>query len=199
MLLLRKPEPYSIRQFLDNQAAAAFSYQEVGATRAELPSGYAINHTRKCLGSGQRAFDLACDTLRGWQQFQLGWVDSWPQNAQLKQGEPIAVIGRAFGLYWLNACRIAYTVDEREPVMRFGYAHGTLPDHVAIGEERFLIEMSRDESVWIDILAFSRPQTVLARLGYPWLRRAQRRFGLESTDRICRIVASGSIPSATPK
>ncbi len=51
---------------------------------------------------------------------------------------------------------------------RFGFAYGTLPGHVESGEERFLVEWDRgDDAVWYDILAFSRPNHVLTRLGYP--------------------------------
>lgn len=67
-------------------------------------------------------------------------------------------MGRAIGLWWLNACRIVYVVDESGPISRFGLAYGTLPGHVERGEERFMIEWNRgDNSVWYDILAFSRP------------------------------------------
>jgi uncharacterized protein (UPF0548 family) len=59
---------------------------------------------------------------------------------------------------------------------------------VASGEERFLVEMEPDESVWVDILAFSRPNTTLARLGYPYMRRVQRRFGRQATQRLLRVV-----------
>ncbi len=190
MILLRKPEPYALRQYLDNYLTSSFSYAEVGATNSQLPSGYAINHTRRQLGQGIRAFEAGCDALRLWQQLQLGWVDCWPKNAPLRQGEQLAVIGRAFGLWWLNACRVVYTLDDRHVLPRFGYAHGTLSDHIAMGEERFLVEMNADETVWIDVLAFSRPNTMLAHLGYPVMRRAQKRFGIESVEKIFRFVTA---------
>lgn len=190
MILLTKPAPHAIRGFLSEQLSKPFSYSEVGATSGELPTGYAINHTRKPLGKGRPVFDAACDALRSWQQLQLGWVDCWPHDAPIASGEPVAVLGRAFGLWWMNACRIVYTIDECEHGGRFGYAHGTLPDHLATGEERFLVDMTEDEEVWIDILAFSRPNTFAARLGYPLMRRAQRRFGLESASRMQAAVIS---------
>jgi uncharacterized protein (UPF0548 family) len=188
MIFLGRPDPFSIRSFLFDQASKPFSYPEVGATNGELPAGYWVNHTRKYLGQGQPTFDFACEALQSWQQLQLGWVDCWPHDTPLKAGEHVAVIGRAFGLWWLNACRVAYTIHDREPKARFGYAHGTLPAHLAIGEERFLVEMTPDKDVWIDILAFSRPNTLLARIGYPLMRHAQRRFGNESADRILSAV-----------
>ncbi len=93
----------------------------------------------------------------------------------------VATLARSIGLWWVNACRIVTVVNEDAPVRRFGFAHGTLPDHAGSGQERFLIEWDQaDENVWYDILAFSQPRHFLARLGYPWVRRVQKRFGRES-------------------
>ena len=111
----------------------------------------------------------------------------------MSSGENVAVIGKAFGLWWLNACRVVYTIDLKmlgQP--SFGYAHGTLQDHLASGEERFLVEMKADDSVWFDILAFSRPNTLVARLGYPYLSLAQKRFGRQSGQRILDIVSKST-------
>jgi hypothetical protein len=103
----------------------------------------------------------------------------------------VAVVARLFGLCWVNACRVVYVVDEGGPVQRFGFAYGTLPDHAASGEERFLVEWDREGGgVWYDILAFSRPRHVLARLGYPWVRRVQRRFGRDSAAAMARALGN---------
>jgi hypothetical protein len=56
-----------------------------------------------------------------------------------------------------------------------------LTDHAECGEERFLVEWHRgDDSVWYDLLAFSRPRHLLARCIYPYVRWLQRRFRLLS-------------------
>jgi uncharacterized protein (UPF0548 family) len=66
-------------------------------------------------------------------------------------------------------------------VKRFGFAYGTLAEHAESGEERFTVEWDRDEdTVWYDILAFSRPRNSLARLGYPLSRLLQKRFAKDS-------------------
>ena len=76
-------------------------------------------------------------------------------------------------------------------MQRFGFAYGTLPDHAGSGEERFLVEWDRkDDSVWYGILAFSRPRHLLARIGYPWVRRVQKRFGRESAAVMRRAVGA---------
>jgi uncharacterized protein (UPF0548 family) len=99
---------------------------------------------------------------------------------------------RLFGLWWLNACQIVYIVDEDGPVKRFGFAYGTLPEHAESGEERFTVEWhEQDDAVWYDILAFSRPQQFLARLGYPFARRLQKRFARDSASAMLRAVDEG--------
>ena len=71
--------------------------------------------------------------------------------------------------------------------------YGTLPGHVESGEERFLIEWDRDtDRVCYDILAFSRPNHLLTRLGYPLVRRSQKRFGRDSAEAMFRAVNSAS-------
>ena len=104
----------------------------------------------------------------------------------------MSVFGHAAGLWWLNACRIVYVIDDAD---KFGFAYGTLPGHVESGEERFMIEWNRvDESVWFDILAFSKPNHLLIRLGYPMVRRAQKRFGRESAAAMRSAVAGSRKP-----
>jgi uncharacterized protein (UPF0548 family) len=83
-------------------------------------------------------------------------------------------------------------VDESGPIDKFGFATGTLPGHVESGEERFLIEWDRGENiVWYDILAFSRPHHFLTWLGYPVVRRTQKRFGRDSAASMLKAVRSG--------
>ena len=199
MFLISRPSPKLIRKFLEEQAGKSFSYSEIGATNSQLPPGYSINHTRKQVGFGTEVFEASCAALRTWQHLQLGWVDCWPHDAPLQAGSQIAVLGKALGFWSLNACRIAYTIDERGEGAKFGYAHGTLPAHIATGEERFLVEMATDGQVFLDILAFSRPNTLLAKIGYPFMKRAQKRFGRESARCFLECVknaAAQNIPSS---
>ena len=74
---------------------------------------------------------------------------------------------------------------------RFGFAYGTLPGHAERGEERFLVEWSHeDDSVFYDVLAFSRPNHLLAWLGYPFARILQRRFARDSKEAMKEAVDS---------
>jgi uncharacterized protein (UPF0548 family) len=192
MLSLRKPTAETIRPFLTAQAKLPFTYSAVGATAGTPPAGYVVDHARIKLGEGEPVFQLARAALQRWEQFRLGWVEAWSPDTPIQVGEVVAVMGRAIGLWWLNACRIVYVVDESGPISKFGFAYGTLPGHVESGEERFLIEWDQGENrVWFDILAFSRPNHFLTRLGYPMVRRTQKQFGRDSAASMLKAVRSG--------
>jgi uncharacterized protein (UPF0548 family) len=190
---LRKPSPELIRSFLPDQAKLKLTYDAVGATATTPPAAYVVDHTRVRLGEGEEVFTLATTALGRWDHFQLGWVEAWSSDPVISVGTPVAVLVRILGLWWLNACRVVYVVDEsRGPVRRWGFAYGTLPGHAERGEERFQIEWDQTNGgVWYDILAFSRPRHVLARLGYPVTRRFQRRFARDSAAAVTKATMAG--------
>jgi len=192
MPTFRKPTVEAIRCFLTEQARLPFSYSAVGATAVTPPPGYQVDRTHIKLGDGEPAFRLARAALERWEQFRLGWTEAWSAETPIRPGEVVAVMGRGIGVWWLNACRIVYVVDESGPITKFGFAYGTLPGHVESGEERFLIEWDRNNnSVWYDILAFSKPNLFLARVGYAFVRRKQADFRRDSAAAMLRAIRSG--------
>jgi uncharacterized protein (UPF0548 family) len=181
MFLLRKPSPEAIRRFVSSQREMPFSYPEVGSTAGELPPGYIVDRNRIRLGTGKEAYERAIAALRNWKQFDLGWVRMVPTETPIEVGSVVAILTRHFGFWSLNACRVVYLIDENRPVKKFGFAYGTLLSHVERGEERFTIEWhATDDTVWYDILAFSRPNQFLVRLGFPLARQLQKRFARDS-------------------
>jgi uncharacterized protein (UPF0548 family) len=187
MFLLRQPSDETIRQFISSQNDLPFTYREVGATRSEAgPPGYKVDHNRIRLGDGDEVYLRAVAALRSWKQFDLGWVMIVPPHMPVEVGRTVAVQARTFGFWSLSAARIVYVIEDEAPVKRFGFAYGTLPNHVECGEERFTIEHREDDSVWYDIYAFSHPQHPLVRLGFPIARKLQKRFAKESLARIAR-------------
>jgi uncharacterized protein (UPF0548 family) len=191
MLCLRRPTAAAVRACLAAQAGQACTFPPAGAS-APPPPGYVVDHARVRLGTGERAFVAARQALERWEQFRLGWVEAVPDDTPIRVGEVVAILAASLGLWWLNACRIVAVVDEDGSVRRFGFEYSTLRDHAASGQERFLVEWDRDEGgVWYDIFAVSRPRGVLARLGYPWLRRVQKRFRRDSAAAMRRAVAAG--------
>ena len=66
--------------------------------------------------------------------------------------------------------------------------YGTLPEHSESGEELFAVEWREDDSVWYDLLAFSRERHPLAKMAYPLARDLQRRFRRDSGAAMQRAV-----------
>lgn len=200
MVSWRRPSTETIREFLASQSKLGYTYTAVGATAGVPPAGYTVDHTRIKLGEGEEVFTRARAALLRWEQFRLGWLEAWSPKTTIETGDVVAVVARLVGLWWLNACRIVYVVDEER---RYGFAYGTLPDHAGAGEERFLVEWDRASGeVWYDILAFSRPHLLLTRLGYPYMRRVQKRFGSESAAAMmseCRTAGVASIRGGAEK
>jgi uncharacterized protein (UPF0548 family) len=193
MFSLRKPPTEAIRHFLKKQALLDFSYPAVGATATSPPAGYVTDRTRIILGSGEPIFLAAKAALQRWEHFRLGWVEPWPPETPIQSGEVVAIMAWTAALWTLNCCRIVYVVDESGPVSKFGFSYGTLPGHVESGEELFQIEWDQNtNSVCYDILAFSRPNHFLTRLGYPLVRHTQKRFGRDSAAAMFRAVNSSS-------
>ena len=181
MFLLRRPSAAFIQEFIANQSSRPFSYADVGATAVLSPPGYRIDHNRTKLGAGGETYERAVSALKRWQQFNIGWVRIVPPDTALELRAVVAVEARVLGLWSLNAARVIYTFDDQRAGMaKFGFAYGTLPDHVEEGEERFTVEWLEDDSVWYDIYAFSRPQHRLAKLGFPLCRMLQKRFARDS-------------------
>ena len=189
MLSLRRPTAGVIQQFREVQSKLDFTYSAIGAAATEPPTGYVVDHTRIKLGAGEGVFQNAKEALCRWEHFNLGWVEAIPNSTPIEAGQVVAVLARVLGIWWLNACRIVYVVDEGEATVRFGFAYGTLPSHAESGEERFVIEWNRaDDSVWYDILAFSRPNYFVTKLGYPLVRCFQKRFARNSAAAMMRAV-----------
>lgn len=177
MASIRRPSDVEVASFLESQRGAPYSYTAVGATARRLPAGYNVDRSHAQLGWGQACFERAASALRSWAMFDLGWVRATPDRDAIEAGTSVAVVVRYSGLWFLNACRIVYVVDEPT---RFGFSYGTLRAHAETGEERFTVERRSDDSVHYGIFGFSRPRILAAWVGYPFSRGLQRRFARDS-------------------
>jgi uncharacterized protein (UPF0548 family) len=182
--MIREPTEADVARFIASQRDLPYTYAEVGATTATPPAGYNVDNNRIQLGCGEATYKRAVEALNKWRHFELGWVTLVPSGVVVEVGATVAVKARAFGTWSLNATRVVYTIEESR---RFGFAYGTLPDHVEKGEERFLVEWLEDDSVWYDILAFSRPQHPLVKLSAPLARRLQHQFAKDSLNRMASL------------
>jgi len=184
--MVREPGEAQVARFIASQRDLPYTYAEVGATNTTPPAGYNVDHNRVQLGSGEAIYKAAVEALKQWRQFELGWVALVPSGVSVEVGATVAVKARAFGTWSLNATRVVYVIDESR---RFGFAYGTLPEHVEKGEERFLVEWLADDSVWYSILAFSRPQHPLVKLTARLARRLQAQFARDSLNRMAVLTA----------
>ncbi|HJQ99099.1 MAG TPA: DUF1990 domain-containing protein [Candidatus Polarisedimenticolaceae bacterium] len=181
MFRITEPSDEDVAKFISSQRNLDFTYPEVGATNATPPAGFTVDHNRIQLGTGEATYARAVEALKKWRQFELGWVTIVPRGVAVEVGATVAVRARAYGTWSLSASRVVYVIDESR---RFGFAYGTLPDHVECGEERFLVEWLEDDSVWYDIFAFSKPRHPLVRLTSPLARVLQKRFARESLRKL---------------
>jgi len=196
MFLLTQPTDELIRRFISLQKDQPFSYpvsySDAGIAAGQSPPGYVCDHNRIRLGEGAESFRTAKDALRRWEMFNIGWLRlCWP-DASIEIGTTVAVLADLRCFWSLNACRIARVFDEDGDVKRYGFAYGTLPGHVERGQESFIVEWnSTDDSVWYDLSAYSRPNQMLAKLGYPVTRALQKRFARDSMEAMVRGSARG--------
>ena len=194
MFTLTRPSDTGLKRFLEEQSRLPFTYPGVGATRPGPPlvvgRGYDIDRRRTLLGMGESVYRRADRALHEWRMFEVGWLNLlWPTTA-IEKHATMGVLMHRFGLWSLHAARVAYTLRTSGEVERAGFAWGTLPTHAECGEERFLVEWRReDDTVWYEILAFSRPHHALARAGKPLARWLQRRFALDSLAAMRRACA----------
>jgi uncharacterized protein (UPF0548 family) len=108
----------------------------------------------------------------------LGWVNIFPGDTGIRPGVVVAVVVSHFGFWSVNISRVIY-VDPQDA--SYGFAYGTLAEHAESGEERFAVTWDQtDDSVWYDVLAFSKPHHALAKIGYPLSRLLQKRFARDS-------------------
>lgn len=177
--LLRQPSLEDCFCLRNRIRGAKLTYPHVGATRGnDGPSGYRWTRTRVRIGTGVADYARACEAIRQWKMLSPEIAAVWPEAAPIVAGQEVIVRLRSLGVSALGPCRIVYVVDEQQAdAARFGFAYGTLPGHLASGEERFLVEWTaHDDAVRYELTAFSRPAKWWTWLTLPVLRAAQRNF-----------------------
>ena len=153
-----------------------YSLQDEG----KIPPGFTLNQFEIELGYGEAVFRAAMKAVKEWQMFPRQMAKLDPAQSPIAVGQIVCVLFRAGPLWTVNPCRILRVIDDSEDpadVVRFGFVYGTLPGHVARGEERFLVEWNRvTDAVTYSIHAFSRPAHWLMWLGYPYFKSQQSKF-----------------------
>ena len=194
MFLLCKPSSERIKRFISAQGDLDPYDLNSRFDSMEAPRGYTADHNRIELGRGEQVFARATAALARWEMFNMNWLELLPADAPVGKGTTVTVLVRHFGFWSLNACKIVRVIDEYGTVQKNGFVYATLPEHAEQGQERFTVEWNRDsDGVFYDILAWSRPNKVIAKLGYPFTRALQKRFARDSMQAMLRAV-SGARP-----
>ncbi len=141
------------------------------------PPGFLTDHSECELGHGVDVFEAACRALRAWRMFPPQMANLEPASVPIEVGQIVSVMFRAGPLWTANSARILRVFQETNATSRFGFTYGTLPGHIARGEETFLVEHDKaSDRVTYSVHAFSRPSHWIAWVGYPYLRFQQARF-----------------------
>lgn len=197
MIRLARPSESSIAQLL-SPTSSGFSHPEVGATARpaeldRLASRYTIDRRRFALAPGRAVFERAGVALLAWRHFEIPWLELHGATVPAFAGQQVATLTRFLGLWFVNPCRVVYVEAPSQDPDGVAFAYGTLPGHVAQGEERFSVR--HDPATGgntFEIVAFSRPAILLARLGRPLLRRTQKRFAPDVARALEAACRSGS-------
>lgn len=171
MIVLNRRDQGFLHAQLERSRHAEVTYAEVGGTRwSDLPAGYRHDQSRLRLGHGEIAWTLAKDAIRQWKAHDHAGITLTPAGIEPEEGTTL-LASRSLGPVAMVApCRIVYVTDEPS---RFGFAYGTLPGHPEKGEEAFHVFSNDQGTVWAEIVAFSRPDDLPARLAGPIGRRIQ--------------------------
>ena len=173
-------------------AAAGLTYPEVGATRSNaLPADYGHVFRDVEIGSGRPAFEQAAERLLGWQMHRRAGFALAADAETAATGVTVILRAGRRPLHLSIPCRVVYTVDEKH---RRGFAYGTLPGHPEQGEEAFIVHLTEAGHVRLQIRAFSRPASLLARCGGRWTRMIQQ----YATDRYVEALRDLARPDVRP-
>lgn len=171
-LRLSRPSQACLDALLAGSRSATLTYPAVGATAGQPPSGYVHDRRSTPLGGGPAVWEAAKVALAGWQAHESGGVHVTPAGAAVEAGTDVVVVTRLGPLWMATPCRVVYTTNTAE---RFGFAYGTLPGHPEEGEEAFHVCRDGAGRVSFEIVVFSRPAALLARLGGPVTAAVQQR------------------------
>ncbi|MEO9181803.1 MAG: DUF1990 domain-containing protein [Acidimicrobiales bacterium] len=139
------------------------SYEEVGATQDEvLPSGFHHVHAERRLGDPS-LFERAVVGLESWKAHEGAGMSIFPARSRLTPDATVLTSIKIGPLTMVAPCRI---IRRWESTTTFGFAYATLPGHPESGEESFSLERRNDGAFFV-IRAFSRPASLLVRLGGP--------------------------------
>jgi len=181
----KKPSDETIEAYIRHCRALDFNYPYVGQTRdliesGEAPKGFRLDRSAHLLGYGEQIFQAAAAAVVHWEMFNHPMADLCYLDPTIESGNTVAVLFGSLGLWTVNPARIIYALDNERNQGRFlqaGFAYGTTEGHIAIGEELFHVDWDQEtDEVHFRITVFSRPGSLLAWIGKPYMLYQQGRF-----------------------
>ena len=124
------------------------------------------------LGDDETTWGRAVTGLRLWEAHRGAGAHVVPPDAPILEGTTVLVTLGVPGCTMVAPCRVVYVIDEPDA---FGFGYGTLSGHPEEGEESFLVRRI-DGKVHFEVVAMSRPASLLTRLGGPLARLVQSRM-----------------------
>ncbi|MDT0381477.1 DUF1990 domain-containing protein [Streptomyces sp. DSM 42041] len=166
-----------------------FTYADVGATATDRqPEGFSRLWVRTRIGEGDADFRRAAGAVSGWRMHRAMGVRIDADAESAVEGARVRV-GLGIGPLRLHApCRVVWTLDERR---RAGWAYGTLAGHPQCGEEAFVVTRDGSGTVWLTVLAFSRPAAWWTRAAGGLVPVFQRRYADRCGTVLRRLVREG--------
>ncbi len=181
----KRPSGSLIEEYLKDCGSLDFNYPFVGQTRnlidtGDAPKGFRLDRFSHYVGSGESVFNAVADAIEHWEMFNHSMAELKYLSPETESGNTVVVVFGSMGLWTINPARIIYKLEEsrqQEKIKQAGFAYGTTQGHIAIGEELFHVDWNQEtDEVYFRITVFSRPGSLLAWIGKPYMLYQQKRF-----------------------
>lgn len=185
-----RPSPAYLAELADRLRYQEVTYAERGQTKsALLPVGYLHQRVTAVVGRGEVAWANAREGLLRWRAHKGAGLTIYPTDALIEPGVVVIATAQFGPVCLVIPCKVIYRTDEAE---RFGFAYGTLPGHPERGEEAFHVTQDNEGTVRFEVVAFSRPADLVAKIGAPIGRAVQAATTRRYIEGLMRAVTTGT-------
>lgn len=175
IIRLGRPSATTAERILDRARSAEPTYGFAGDLLGDHPPPLDLE-VERVVGRGDTAFAAAVACLRTFGP-QRAVATVWPTDATVAPGADIVV---ALGLGPITVVALDRVVGVVDEPRRWGFAYGTLPGHIEVGEEAFVATHEPDDTVVVRISASAHValpgRAVLQRILLPIQRRYAQRY-----------------------
>ena len=160
-------------------AAGEVNYPGIGSTEhGRPPEGYPCLVTQTYLGEGLALYHRVAQGILTWELQRRSGLRVRTESGVVVTGARV-VSGFGVGPFRIKApCEVVWV---RRPVpgegpQSAGFGYGTLPGHVFVGEESFVLERDAAGDVWFVVDVFSNPAARWVRALRPLVPIFQRLY-----------------------